>query len=262
MEQLRTALLLYITRPIIALTLMMCALSSTSAAELRVFSGGAPQRALEMLTPEFERETGKRVALTFGLVTAIQQKLTTGEKADLILLPIPLIDATEKIVKLRPEGRVPLARVGIGVIVREGAVRPDISTPSAIRQLLLTARSITIPEASTPSGAHISQMLTQLGIADVVRSKLTVRAAIDGGAELVAMGQVEVGIYLLSEALAVKGLEQVGLLPASLQYYVAYGTAIPAYNSTPDDALAFIKFISRSSIGERWKAAGFDLKSE
>src|SRR3954465_13151517 len=98
------------------------------SADIRVLSGGAPQAALLQLVPEFERATGHRLKLTFQLVTEIQHKLAAGEKADVVLLPALLLAATEKTVPLRTEGRVVLARVGIGVIVRQTAAPPDIST--------------------------------------------------------------------------------------------------------------------------------------
>lgn len=102
-------------------------------------------------------------------------------------------------------------------------------------------------------------MIAQLGIADQVKPKLIIKSAIDGGAELVAKGEAEVGFYLVSEVQTAKGITLVGLLPPPLQSFVVYGTAIPSYNATPEPALAFIKFISDPAKGERWKAAGFEL---
>jgi molybdate transport system substrate-binding protein len=123
----------------------------TNADEIRLLRGGGPQAALQAIIPEFERATGHRVHPTFALVTVIRQKLAGGEKADLILLPVPLIAATKKSLSLRPEGRITFARVGIAVIVRKGAQLPDISTPDAVRKMLLDARSIEFPPADTRS---------------------------------------------------------------------------------------------------------------
>jgi molybdate transport system substrate-binding protein len=100
-----------------------------NADEVRVLSGGGPQAALRAVIPEFERATGHRVHPTFAHVSVIQQKLTAGEKADLILLPVPLIAATEKFVALRPEGRIVFARVGIAVIVRRAQRCPTFPLP-------------------------------------------------------------------------------------------------------------------------------------
>ena len=241
-----------------ALILLLNAAPSV-ADDIRVFSGGAPQRVLRAITPEFEAATGHKVIFTFALVTAIQERLAAGEKADVILLPIPLIAATEKTVPLRSEGRIPLARVGIGVVVREGTGSPDVSTPDAVRKLLVEARKIAFPEPTTPSGAHLARMIEQLGIADAVRPKLQIKAAIEGGGELVARGEADVGMYLLSEVQTIKGLAVAGLLPGSLQSFVGYGSALPAYNAAPEPAIAFLKFISDPSKSEAWRRGGFEL---
>ena len=247
----------------IALLLNALALSVTAtlanADEIRVLSGGGPQVALRAVIPEFEQATGHRVHPTFALVTVIQQKLADGEKADLILLPVPLIAATEKSLPLRSEGRIVLARVGIAVIVRKGATLPDISAPDAVRKMLLDARSIEFPPPNTPVGGHLARMIEQLGIADVVRPKLVIQAAIDGGAQLVAKGEVDMAMQLLSEVQSAKDITVVGLLPSNLQSFVVYGTAIPAYNDKPEPAVAFVKFLSEPSMKDFWKAAGFEL---
>ena len=233
----------------------------TNADEIRVLSGGGPQEAVRAVTPEFEKATGHQVRATFALVTVIQQKLAGGEKADLILLPVALIAASEKSLPLRSEGRAVLARVGIAVIVRKDAAPPDISTSDAVRKILLDARSIAFPPPNTPVGSHLARMIEQLGIADAVRPKLVIRAAIDGGAGLVADGKADLGMYLLSEIQSAKDIQAVGLLPSALQNFVVYGAAIPVYNEKPEAAVAFVKFLSNPNKKDFWKAAGFELIS-
>lgn len=229
------------------------------SADLHVFSGGAPQAALRQLAPEFERATGHRLELTFQLVTEIQRKLAAGEKADVILLPVALLAATEKTLPLRTAGRVVLARVGIGVIVRQDAAAPDISSADAVVKMLRDARAIAVSDPGTPSGGHLDRVMAQLGIADAVRPKLLIKAAIDGGAGLVAAGEADFGLYLLSEVRAAKGVRPVGLLPSPFQSFVVYGTAVPGDNATPEPALAFVQFISDPKNAAVWTAAGFEL---
>ena len=231
------------------------------AADIRVFSGGAPQQVLQSLAPEFERASGHRTQFTFAVVGAIQQKIEAGERPDLILLPVPLMNAIDKAVPLRPESRAVLARVGIGVIVRDGAARPDISTPEAVRAMLLSARKVALSEPSTPSGGHLVRQFTQLGIADAMTPKLVAKNAIDGGAALVASGEADIGLYLLSEVQTFKGTTVVGLLPTPVQSFVVYGTGIPAANAAPEPGIALIKFAIDPARGERWKAGGFELVS-
>lgn len=243
---------------ILALALTSSA-TSASADEIHVLSGGGPQAALRASIPEFERTTGHRVYPIFAHVSVIQQKLAAGEKTDLILLPVPLIAAAEKTLRLRPEGRIVLARVGIAVIVRAGSAPPDISTPDAVRKMLLDARSVEIPPPNGPAGAHLARMLEHLGIAEAVRPKLVIKAAIDGGAQLVADGKVDLAMQLLSEVQSAKDIAVVGLLPSPLQNFVVYGTAIPADNGRPEPAAALVKFLSQPDRKEFWKAAGFEL---
>jgi molybdate transport system substrate-binding protein len=232
-----------------------------SAADIRVFSGGAPQQVLQSLAPEFDRANGHRTQFTFAVVGAIQQRIEAGERPDLILLPVPLMNAIDKTVALRPESRAVLARVGIGVIVREGAARPDISTPEAVRTMLLAARKVALSEPSTPSGGHLVRQFAQLGIADAMTPKLVAKNAIDGGAALVANGEADLGLYLLSEVQTFKGTIVVGLLPAPVQSFVVYGTGIPAGSAAPEPGIALVKFVTDPARGERWKAGGFELVS-
>ena len=246
---------------ILSALILSIAATVANADEIRDLSGGGPQVALRALIAEFEGATGHRVHPTFAHVNVIQQKLAAGEKADLILLPVPLIAATEKSVALRPEGRIVFARVGIAVIVRMSTTLPDISTPDAVRKMLLDARSIEIPPPNGPAGGHLARMIEQLGIAEAVRPKLVIKAAIDGGAQLVAEGKVDVAMQLLSEVQSAKGTTVVGLLPPGLQNFVVYGAAIPAYNNKPGAAVAFVKFLSARDKKDFWKAAGFELVS-
>lgn len=232
-----------------------------STADIRLLSGGGPQAALQSLIPEFESKHGHRIQPTFAHVSVIQQKLAAGEKADLILLPVPLIVATGKSLALRTEGRIEFARVGIAVIVRKGAPLPDISSADAVRKTLLDARSIEFPPPNGPAGAHLARMVEQLGVTEAMRPKLVIKAAIDGGAQLVADGKVDLAMQLLSEVQAAKDTTVVGMLPPALQGFVVYGAAIPADNVSPDAALAFIKFLSDPNKKDIWKAAGFELTS-
>jgi molybdate transport system substrate-binding protein len=233
--------------------------ATVHGAEIRVFSGGAAQEVLRAIAPEFEQATGHHLQLTFRLVTEIERKLAAGEKADVILLPVPLIARAERGVPMRADGRMVLARVGIGVIVREGTTPPDISTAAAVRRMLLDAKAVTWSDPATPSGGHLQRVVAELGIADAVRPKLITSAAIGGGAELVAKGNADVGFFLVSEVQKVKGVTLVGLLPPPLQSFIVYGTAIPADNPSPEPALAFVKFISAPAMRARWVAAGFEL---
>jgi molybdate transport system substrate-binding protein len=228
-------------------------------AALRVISGGAAQQVLQTLVPAFESATGHKVERSFAVVGAIQQKLMAGEKADVLLLPAPLLDSLEKAGAFRAASRTALGRVAIGLVVREGAKAPDISSPDAVRTLLLESRSIAFPDPKqTPSGSHLMRVLAQMGIADEMQPKITFRNAIDGGVNLVRDGEVEVGLFLVTEALPVKGIRLVGILPPDLQGYVVYRAAVAAESASSQAASDFVKFLSDPGQRQHWVAAGFE----
>lgn len=227
------------------------------ATEIRIYSGGAPRAALKPLAAEFERTTGQPLAFTFDGVSAIRDKLASGEKADVILLPTPMIDAMGSAVL--PGSRTQLARSAIGVAVHRKAAAPDVSTADALRKSLLAARSIAYSDPKlAPSGIHLAKVLANLGIADDVQSKTVLRTPFDGGVALVASGEVEIGIYLVSEIQAVEGVTLAGLLPSELQSYVVYAGAVAADSPSQDAALAFLRFLADPAGSEHWKAAGFE----
>jgi molybdate transport system substrate-binding protein len=234
--------------------------SPSHAADLRVFSSGAPAEVAKVLAEKFTRATGDRVAFTVANPAGIQEKLKSGETPDIVLLPSPVVDRLEKSGALRPASRTNVARVGVGVVVRAGAPRPDISTADAVRKLLLDARSVVCPDpvGGGVTGPALARMMERLGIADAVRPKITLRQAITGGVELVARGEIELGLFNISEVLPVKGVTLVGPLPAELQSYIVFTAAIHAGSAVPGPAAALIKVLSASGAREQWKAGGLE----
>src|SRR5215469_15900289 len=187
---------------------------SAPANAIHVMSGGAPKEVFALLTPKFEQQTGHRVKFTYAVITALREKLAAGEKADVLVLPAPVLDALAKDGKLRADGRATFGTVGISVVARDGARRPDISSKEKFRDAMLAARAVVhATPGQTPSGTHMGKVMEQLGIADAMAKKVIVKPALDGGAQLVATGQAEIGIYPASEVAGVEGLIIVGPLP-------------------------------------------------
>ncbi len=247
-------------RLLATISILACiCVSPLFAADLSVYSGGAPQDTLKTVAPEFEKATGHRLNFTFAVVGAIQQRLAGGEKADVVLLPVPLINALETAGKLRPDSKRLLARVGIAVVVREGAPKPDVSTSEALRATLSKARSMTHADPkATPGGRHIAAMLAQWGIADTPERRIVPRSAISGGAAFIANGEIEIGLYLLSEVKQVKGVAVAGMLPPAQQSYIVYAGAILAESTAPEPAAEFLKFIADPAMQPQWQATGFE----
>lgn len=231
---------------------------SVSATEIHVMSGGAPQEVFALLTPKFEQQTGNKVKFTYAVITALREKLAAGEKADVLVMPVPLLDGFAKDGKLRADSRATFGIVGISVVVKEGAARPDISTKDKFRAAMLAARSVVhATPGKTPSGTHMGKVLEQLGIADAMAKKVIHKPALDGGVQLVAAGEADIGIYPASEVAHVKGLTIVGPLPAGIDLNIVYGGAALADSAVPDAAAAFVKFMAAPENRAAWKDAGF-----
>jgi molybdate transport system substrate-binding protein len=233
--------------------------STVLAADIQVMSGGAPKEVLAVLTPEFEKQTGHRVHFTYIVISAMQQKLSAGEKPDMVLMPVPALAAQAKAGVMRQEPQVKLGTVSVGMVVKEGAVKPDISSLDAFKKTMLAARSVVHANpAATPSGAHLAKTWESLGIADTMKPKVTFSNALDGGVAAIAKGEAEVGLYPLSEVIAEKGVTVVGLIPQEIQLNTVYAAGVLAANASPEPAIAFIKFLADPSNAKHWKDAGFE----
>jgi molybdate transport system substrate-binding protein len=232
---------------------------SVSISEIHVMSGGAPKEVFSLLTPKFEQQTGKTVKITYAVITALREKLAAGEKADVLVLPAPLLDAFAMDGRVRADSCSTFGTVGVSVVVKEGTPPPDISSREKFREAMLTARSVVhATPGKTPSGTHMGKVMEQLGIADVMAKRVILRPALDGGAQLVAAGQADIGIYPASEVARVKGLTIVGPLPAGIDFVIVYGGGVAADSAAHDTATAFVKFMAAPVNRTVWKEAGFE----
>ena len=163
---------------------------SASASEIRVFSGGAPQEVFAVLVPKFEQQTGHKVSFVYEVITALRERIASGEKADVLVMPVPVLDGYAKDGKLRADARATFGTVAVSVAVKEGAAKPDISTKEKFRAAMLAARSVVhATPGKTPSGTHLGKVMQQLGIADAMAKKTIYRPALDGGVAAPRRGQ-------------------------------------------------------------------------
>lgn len=230
-----------------------------SAAEIQVVSGGAPKEVFALLTPKFEQQTGNKVKFTYAVITAILEKLKAGDKTDVLILPVPVLDALAKEGKVRADARAAFGTLGISVAVKEGAPKPDISTKEKFKAAMLAAKSVVhATPGQTPSGNHMAKVIDELGIADAMKAKTIHKPALDGGVQLVASGEAEMGIYPASEVAGIKGISIVGPLPAGVDFTIVYGGAAMTGGAALDAAAAFVKFMAAPENREVWKKAGFE----
>ena len=228
-------------------------------AEIHVMSGGAPKEVLAVLTPLFEKQTGHKLHYTYIVISAMQQKLSAGEKPDMVLMPVPAIETRVKDGTFRGDTWAKLGTVRVGLIVREGAAKPDISSLDAFKKTMVDAKSVVHANPSaTPSGGHLAKVWQQLGIADAMKPKLTFSNALDGGVAALARGEAEIGLYPLSEVISEKGITVVGLIPPEVQLNTVYGAAVLAANAAPEPAATFVRFLADPANAAVWKDAGFE----
>jgi molybdate transport system substrate-binding protein len=230
-----------------------------AAAEIKVLTAGAFKQVVLALVPDFERQTGNKVVVDNDTAGALTKRIEGGEAFDLaVLTPAALSSLTSK-GKLVAGSQVSLARVGVGVVVKEGAPKPDISSVGAFKRALIAAKSVAYidPAAGGSSGIYVAGLLDKLGLAAEVNTKAKLIA---GGAvaEHIANGEAELGIHQISEILPVKGITLVGPLPAEIQNYTIYAAALGANAREGEAAKALLKALSGPAAADVLKAKGME----
>jgi len=230
-----------------------------AAAEIKVLTAGAFKQVVLALVPDFERQTGNKVVVDNDTAGALTKRIEGGEAFDLaVLTPAALSSLTSK-GKLVAGSQVSLARVGVGVVVKEGAPKPDISSVGAFKRALIAAKSVAYidPAAGGSSGIYVAGLLDKLGLAAEVNTKAKLIA---GGAvaEHIANGEAELGIHQISEILPVKGITLVGPLPAEIQNYTIYAAALGANAKEGEAAKALLKALSGPAAADVLKAKGME----
>jgi molybdate transport system substrate-binding protein len=207
---------------------------------LTILSGGAMRPLLAEAVPLFERAHSVKADVRFALTSVLAKEIEEGAVFDLAVLPRPELDALAAMAAIAPGTQTDIARSAVGLAVRQGRPKPDISSVEALQRALLAARSIAYSDG--PSGAYVAGLLQRLGIAEAMRpkTKLTSRPV----AELVASGEAELGMQQIVAILPVKGANLVGPLPSELQNVIVYAAGIAAAAANPDGAAAFIGFMA------------------
>jgi molybdate transport system substrate-binding protein len=230
------------------------------AADLRVISAGAVRGLIAEIIDDYSHQSGQKFDFTIGTTGQLRNIIASGQPADLIIVSTPLMGELEKTGKLTPGSRADLGRVGIGVVIRDGASVSDVATPEALKQALVAARSVayTNPAEGGTSGIYFAGLAARFGIGDAVTKKAVLTRGGREAAIEVAEGRAEMAIVFISEAMAVKGVKLAGPLPPAVQDYSAYAAAIPASSTDPAAARAFIAALTSPAMAARWRANGFE----
>ena len=228
-------------------------------AKLKVLSAGAAEGPLRALAPEFARASGHEVELSFSTAGALKDRLLGGEKADVMILPAPAIEALEKDGRFVAGSRTDLGQASCGVAVRDGMMMPDISTVEAFKRAMLAAETIgaTDPAHGGSSGIYLVGLFEKLGISDAVKPKMVLGK---NGREVglaVATGRAELGITFTSEFVPIEGTRVVGPLPKEIGYLNVYSGAIPN-GAAVEPARAFLAFLTNPAGKARFKSFGLE----
>jgi molybdate transport system substrate-binding protein len=224
----------------IAAALAAILVPAAGAAEIKVIASNAVREPYRELVPVFEKTTGHRVAIDWGGTVDIVKRVGGGEVADIVIIPAERIDNFIKQGLL--VSRIDLARSGVGIAVRAGAQRPDISSAQALRNALLAAKSIVL--SSGPSSVYLPTLFQRMGIADEIKPKIIqIGPGLPVG-EAVARGEGEIGFTQMSELMSVKGVEYLGPLPAEVQFITVFSAGLHAAAPAPDAARALVKFLT------------------
>lgn len=207
------------------------------SAEVTVATVGAFRPIIAALAPEFERGSGDTLVEVHDTAGALARRIGKGERFDLVILTVSAITDLTAQGKLTAGKTARLARVGIGLAVKEGAPEPSISDVDAFRQALLDAPSVAYidPAAGGSSGIYLAQLFQRLGIAEAIKAKAVL---VPGGlvGDRVVKGDAAIGLQQISELLAVKGVRLVGPLPDAIQNYTLYAGGVSTEAAHPEAA--------------------------
>lgn len=233
--------------------LALTAWSGAEAAEIKLLSTVGMLPATPDLIAQFERETGHKIVVTYGLAAVLKQNFLDGTAADVLLLTGPIVEDLAKQGKVVAGSKVDVARSGVGIGIKAGAPRPDISTAEALKNTVLAAKSVGYSKEGA-SGVAFARALERLGIAEQVRAKYKDTGTKAG--EMVVAGDIELGAAQIPELMAVPGVDVVGPLPAELQTVTVFSLGLATEAKAADAARAFIQFLAGPAAAPVYKAKG------
>lgn len=248
------------TRILAALLTATVGLASAARADdITLVAPGGIRAAIVKLIPAFEQKTGHKVIATFGSGLGTKQQVARGEPFDVPIVqpPYPEILASGHVVA---GSATPLASVAVGVAVRTGDRKPDISTADAVKKMLLAARFISYPNAVSGAAAGVSfnETLEKLGIADQMKPKIKIAQGGAGAMASLAKGEVDIGLTFISEIITEPGVELVGPLPRGISTPTALVAFLSAHARAPEAAKALLAFLSSSDAAAVYRACGME----
>jgi molybdate transport system substrate-binding protein len=224
---------------------------------VKVLASNGVREVIESLKPQCARAIGRPLAMQYGSSTELLQTIRKDGDFDVVVLTTEAIDSLIKDGKIAPGTRADVARAGIGVGVRKGAAKPDISTADALKQTLMKAKSITYAQDGA-SRVYLEKMFDNLGVGSQVKPKIILEQGSGGAGNRVASGGAEMVMTLVSEILPMPGVEFVGPLPAQLQSYVSFAAGVSSKAANAEAGKALITFLKSSAAAPAFKPKGME----
>ena len=243
----------------VVLMVLLYTTAAASAAEIKVFTPRALWTVLQEIGPDFEGASGHKLEVITDLAPTLGRRIEQGDEADLFVGPPFVLERLLQAGKVLPETRTPLSRSGIGMSVRAGAPKPDISTVEAFKRTLLDAKSIGYLKTGA-SGVYLAKLFERMGIAQAIAGKV-VRPDTDIVSEMVSKGEVELGLVVTTQILTTPGVEFVGPIPSEFQSYVEWDGIITVSSKSREATKALIDFLRTPKAAEVMKRQGWKLDS-
>lgn len=239
---------------------------TAAAAEVKVVSAGAMRAVLQELAPQFEKASGHKLTIEYGTAGKVEEKIAADKPIDVAILTKPRVDKLVRAAKLVSGTTATLASAPLGLAVKKGAPKPDISSVGAFKKTLLSAKSIAYvdPATGATTGIHLAKVMEKLGIANELKAKTKLVSAAPGqgsprAGEAIVRGDAQIAMQPISELKEVDGIEVVGPLPAELQSPdTVYVAASPMISEQPIAAKALIDFLASPAAKAVYKAKGME----
>jgi molybdate transport system substrate-binding protein len=242
-----------------AVLLILCGSSAASAQEVTIVAPGGMRCALDRMAPEFEAKTGHKAKVTIGSGGATHQQVVRGEPFDVPIVQPPYLDVISS-GHVVSGSETPLATVALMVVVKKGSAAPDISTPDAVKRMLLAAKAISYPDGAGgrggAAGVSFDKTMTQLGIFEQMKPKVK-RVQGVSLMQLLVRGEIDVAITFASE-INDPGVEVVGPLPRSISIPTGLVGFVSAHTADPAAARAILRYLSSPDAAAVYRACGME----
>jgi len=230
--------------------------TTAQAAEVKLIGSAAVKEVVLDLVPAFEKASGHKVTTIWAGTEAITKRVSGGEVVDIVLIAAPNVDRLIAEGKLVAGSRTDVTKSGIGVAVRAGLPKPDISSGEAVKNAVLAAKSVAY--SSGPSGFYLADLFKRMGIADQIKDKVKQTPSGVQVGEVVARGEADLGFQQVSELLHLKGIQYLGPLPADIQHITVFSAGLHRAAPEPDAAKALVRFLTAPEAGPVIRKTGME----